>query len=109
MIQVVILEAKDIIQKDDFVRQLSLTYVGQSDTLLTNSIYGNSRINRLGWIKAEEFCPGWVGETVGDFLETLADRQHKSNRHAIEVCSFEFIRGAIPKSHTEDFQENRRF
>ena len=91
------LEESDTIEATDWVRQLSLTYTGQSDYLETTSIYGGGRINRTGWMTAAEVCPYWVGRTVGEFNEG-ADFKH---RHQSEVSAYEFIRGDIPVSHVE--------
>lgn len=97
MITIHMLEDTDIIEATDWVRQLSLTYDGQSDTLLTTGTYGGTRINRLGWMLAAEVCPAWIGNTVGEF-NTGMDFKH---RHMTEVSQYEFVRGAIPKSHQE--------
>lgn len=67
MITVYMLENNDVIQATDFVRQLRLTYEGQSDYLVTTSAYGGTRINRTGWMRAEEVCPYWVGKKVDAF------------------------------------------
>lgn len=98
MIAVHILERADVIQSTDFVRQLSLTYEGQSDYLAANATYGGGRINRLGWIPAKEVCPFWVGKTVGEFNDAMAGFL---GRHESEVAAYEFIRGPIPSSHWE--------
>jgi hypothetical protein len=97
MISIQMLEDSDIIEATDWVRQLSLTYDGQSDTLLTTGTYGGSRINRLGWMLAAEVCPAFVGKTVGKFNRGM-DFKH---RHMTEVSQYEFIRGNVPKSHLE--------
>lgn len=97
MITVYMLENNDVIQATDFVRQLRLTYTGQSDYLETTSTYGGSRINRTGWMRAEEVCPYWVGKKVGAFNKGM-DFNH---RHMSEVSAYEFIRGDVPQSHWE--------
>ena len=97
MITIHMLEDSDIIEGTDFVRQLSLTFVGQSDTLMTTSTYGGTRINRTGWMLAAEVCPAFVGKTVIEFNRGM-DFKH---RHHIEVSQYEFIRGDIPLSHQE--------
>lgn len=97
MISVSILEDIDVIQSTDYVRQLSLTFEGQSDYLATTATYGGGAINRLGWIPAKYFCPFWVGKTVKEFRS----RMEATGRHSSEVCDYEFIRGDIPKSHLE--------
>ncbi len=97
MIGVSILEKDDVIQSDDWVRQLSLTFTGQSDYLATNSTYGGSPMNRLGWIPAWVFCPAFVGKTVGKFRRTMLG----VDRHAVEISDYEFVRGDVPKHHQE--------
>lgn len=97
MITVYMLENNDVIQATDFVRQLRLTYEGQSDYLVTTSAYGGTRINRTGWMRAEEVCPYWVGKKVGAFNKGM-DFNH---RHMSEVSAYEFIRGDVPQSHWE--------
>lgn len=97
MIAVGILEDHDTIDADDCVRQLSLIFTGQSDYLATTSTYGGSPINRLGWIRADTFCPFWVGKKVGDFRRAMLGR----DRHATEVSDYEFVRGPVPKLHME--------
>lgn len=94
MINLKMLEAQDVIEADDFARQLGLDYVGQSDYIETTSPYGGGRINRLGWIKASEVCPHWVGKTVGEFNKGLGKLHNQYH-------PYEFIRGAIPESHQE--------
>lgn len=83
-----ILEPSDRIEAGDLVRQLALSYEGQSDYLATNATYGGGRINRLGWIAVGEFCPAWIGKTVGEFNRALR-------------ASHEFVRGPVPKAHLE--------
>jgi hypothetical protein len=97
MISIAMLEDNDVIQADDFVRQLSLIYTGQSDYLATNATYGGSPMNRLGWIPAKYMCPAWVNKTVGEFNQAMMGR----DRHATEKSVYEFIRGAVPKDHCE--------
>jgi hypothetical protein len=98
MISVQILEDDDVILADDLVRQLSLTYTGQSDYLATTATYGGGPINRLGWIRADVVCPFWVGKAVGKFRKAMLGR----DRHACEISNYEFVRGPVPKSHMED-------
>lgn len=97
MIPIFVLEDSDVIKEDDLVRQLSLVYDGQSDYLATNSTYGGSPMNRLGWIPARVFCPAWVDKTVGDFRRTMLGR----DRHATEMSDYEFVRGPVPLHHRE--------
>jgi hypothetical protein len=97
MITIQMLEDADTIEATDYVRQLSLTFNGQSDTLETTSTYGGSRTNRLGWMLAAEVCPAFVGKTVGEFNRGM-DFKH---RHYIEVSQYEFIRGNVPITHHE--------
>lgn len=97
MIAVHILEHHDVIQETDYVRQLSLVFDGQSDSLITTNPYSGHRINRLGWILASEECPYWVGRTVGEYN----DGMQFDGRHDSELCRYEFIRGEIPDSHLE--------
>lgn len=92
-----LLEPDDTITADCFVRQLSLVFDGQSDYLSTKSTYGGSPLNRLGWIPAREFCPAWVGKTVGEFLKAM----NPDHRHASEKCGYEFVVGDLPRSHIE--------
>lgn len=104
MIVVNILEDQDTIQPDDFVRQLHLTFTGQSDYLETNSTYGGFPVNRLGWVPAKFICPYWVGKTVGEFRNKMLGR----NRHAVELSDYEFIRGKVPASHCEKLTKEER-
>jgi hypothetical protein len=97
MISVNILEDSDIIERDDWVRQLSLVYTGQSDYLATNATYGGGAMNRLGWTPAWVVCPFWVGKQVGAFRKKMLGR----DRHAVEMSDYEFVRGAVPKLHQE--------
>lgn len=90
MITVQILERFDVIEANDFARPLNLMYEGQSDYLMTNSTYGGTPINRLGWMRAKFVCPFWVGKTVGEFLECFD-----------AFNSFEFVRGDVPIQHQE--------
>lgn len=85
-----ILEPSDVIQADDFIRQLFLDYDGQSDYLPTSSAYSGRRINRLGWIRASEMCPAWVGKSV-----------QNACMDEFNTPSHEFMRGDIPRSHWE--------
>lgn len=79
------------IRAGDWVRQLNLSYEGQSDYLATNSTYGGSRINRLGWMRADEVCPGWVGKSVVEFGKAMKEIGLR----------YEFVRGAVPATHVE--------
>lgn len=97
MIDLQMLEADDVIQATDFVRQLNLTFPGQSDDLETTSMYGGGRINRVGWMLAAEVCPYFVGKTLGE-LNRGVNFKH---RHMTEVTQYEIIRGAIPYDHWE--------
>lgn len=103
MITVQILEDEDRILKEDFVRQLSLTFEGQSDYLATSSTYGGSAVNRLGWVPAKYHCPAWVGKTVGEFRKAVL----KLGRHSTETCNYEFIRGKIPANHLEKLTKSQ--
>ena len=97
LIQINLLEDSDVIRPNDWVRQLQLTFTGQSDYLATNSTYGGSPINRVGWIPARYTCPYWVGKTVGEFRNKMLGL----DRHAVEMTDYEFARGDIPKHHLE--------
>lgn len=97
MITIQLLESGDIITADCFVRQLSLTFDGQSDYLITKGGYSGAPMNRLGWIHASEFCPAWVGKTVGEFNKAM----NPVHRHATEKCKYEFVVGDLPHSHIE--------
>jgi hypothetical protein len=94
MIQINLLEDTDVIQENDYVRQLQLFYNGQSDYVQTTSSYGGRPINRLGWIKAKYFCPHWVGEKVKDFVDGVS-----------KFYNVEFIRGDISKEHIEPLKK----
>lgn len=96
MIPVNILEPTDIIQSTDWVRQLSLTYEGQSDYLQTTSTYAGTPINRLGWLLAKDVCPAFVGRSVSDFFSAIKKFYLTSDKH-----SYEFLRGDIPNRHKE--------
>lgn len=96
MIQIHLLEDFDIIKPDDLCRQLELDYDGQSDHLIFTSPYSGTKINRLGWLRAKNVCPYWIGKTVGDFNSKLTS---KSNHH--KHSPYEFVRGNIPLSHME--------
>ena len=93
MIQIQLLEMTDKIKADDWVRPLKLEYNGQSDNLHTTSTYGGSRINRLGWIKASEYMPYWVGKTLKQFYNT---------KWLYPPPQLEIVRGPIPFHHQED-------
>ena len=93
MIQLQLLELTDIIQADDWVRPLKLIYDGQSDYLQTSSTYGGCRINRLGWIKASEYIPYWVGKTL---------KQYYNKKWSYPPPQLEIVRGQIPFHHQED-------
>lgn len=80
-----LLDKDDVIQPNDYVRQLNLSYNGQSDYLQTTSTYGGCPINRLKWIPAKYMCPAYVGKTVKEFNNG----------------QFEFIRGKVPEEHLE--------
>jgi hypothetical protein len=97
MIHVFILEDHDIIEHTDFVRQLSLTYTGQSDYVQTSSTYSGSPINRQGWMPAWISCPYWIGKTVGEFRRGAL----KIGKHDCETTNYEFVRGPIPDGHLE--------
>jgi len=92
-----LLEPDDTITADCFVRQLSLVFDGQSDYLPTKSTYSGFPLNRLGWIPASEYCPAWIGKTVGEFNKAM----NKPHRHASEKCGYEFVVGDLPRSHIE--------
>jgi hypothetical protein len=98
-ISVQILEPDDVLKKDDHVRQLFQTFEGQSDYLATISTYGGGRINRLGWMKAEEVCPFWVGKPIKEFLNALYGMQ--SGLYTKNRVPYEFIRGPVPQLHWE--------
>ena len=104
MIEVSILEDTDVIKENDFARQLSLVYDGQSDYLATNATYGGSPMNRLGWMPAKFVCPAWVGKTVGEFRKTMLGR----DRHTVEMSNYEFVRGKVPTSHYERLTKEER-
>lgn len=96
MIQVAILEDEDTILGTDFVRQLKLEYVGQSDVLLLENNYSRKPINYLTWLEVSRAgMDYWVGRTVGEFRSGMLamEKQHQP------VSDYEFIRGEIPKSH----------
>jgi len=97
MISVNILENNDVIQDDDWVRQLNLIYDGQSDTLATNGTYSGMPMNRTRWIPARVFCPAWIGKLVGDFREAMMT----FDRHESETSDYEFVRGNVPSHHQE--------
>lgn len=92
-----ILEPDDTITADCFVRQLGLIFDGQSDYLSTKTTYSGSPLNRLGWIRASEYCPAWVGKTAGEFNKVM----NKAHRRASEKCGYEFVIGNLPRSHIE--------
>lgn len=106
MIATAILEGCDIVEAEDYVRQLSLIFTGQSDYLETTSTYGGGAVNRLGWIKVKHFCPAWVGKTVDEFHDALVVSR-TSKRHEVEMCYYEFIRGEIPRSHEERLSKDQ--
>lgn len=89
MITVQVLEPTDTIEPNDWVRQLSLHYDGQSDYLPRNNTYSGKPMNRMGWIIAQFVCPFWVGKTVSEFTERTG-------------LPYEFVRGPIPVSHQEE-------
>jgi len=100
VLDIQLLEESDTIRATDWIRQLSLIYTGQSDYLATSNTYGGSPMNRLGWIRVDHYCPFWVGKTVGEYNHAMEGK----DRHAVEKCQFEFIRGMIPKSHMESLK-----
>ena len=102
MISVNILENHDVIQDDDWVRQLSLIYEGQSDALATNGTYSGMPMNRTKWIPARVCCPAWIGESVGNFRECMLG----FDRHESEISDFEFVRGNVPAHHQEPLTEH---
>ena len=95
-VTVQILGSTDIIRSTDYVRQLSLTYDGQSDTVEQSATYGGAPINRLGWIPVAVSCPAWSGKTVQEFYDAVDRFYATRNKN-----SFEFIRGNIPLRHLE--------
>lgn len=97
MITVNILEAEDVILPTDYVRQLTLLYNGQSDYVETTSCYGGGRINRMGWIRADEAVPAWCGSTVGTITSRLAELAGGTRNGVL----YEFVRGSVPSAHLE--------
>lgn len=96
MIPIFILEDTDVILETDFVRQLSLEYVGQSDTLLEHNPYSGMPINYLPWLEVKRAgMPFFIGKTVGEYRKAMLglEKQHQP------VSNYEFARGNIPKSH----------
>jgi len=91
-----ILDGNDIIEPTDYARQLSLTWEGQSDYLQQNTTYGNSPINRLGWLPVTVTCPCWIGKTVKDFSDAMDKFYATAYKEP-----FEFIRGELPNRHLE--------
>lgn len=91
MKQIFILETNDEIEATDWVRQLEVEW-GHSDSLQTNSTYGGTPINRMGWIPVKWIMPYWVGSTVGDYLDAVK-------------LKYEFARGDLPQSHLEELTD----
>ncbi len=90
MIEVSMLEPGDVIQATDLVRQLDHLIDGQSDYVQFTSAFSGRPINRMRWQHAQDFCPFWVGKTVGAFVEAMNKRADHG---------YEFLRGTVPDSH----------
>lgn len=90
MIEVSILEADDVIEATDLVRQLDHLIEGQSDYIQFTSAYSGRPINRMRWQTTQDFCPAWVGKKVGVFIKAMNMRSDHG---------YEFVRGPAPKSH----------
>lgn len=91
MISVNILEDHDIIQESDYCRPLSITTItSYSDFISFTNTYSGQPENNVKWLTAKQTIPFWVGRQVQEFNNRMYD---------ISGQRYEFIRGAIPKSH----------
>jgi len=106
MIKLSLLEDTDTILATDYVRQLDLEYVGQSDTLFTQSTYSGIPINHLRWLEVSRAgMDFWIGKSVGEFRERMLamEKQHQP------VSDYEFIRGNVPQSHVLPETEQEKY
>jgi hypothetical protein len=85
MIQVVVLEASDIVLATDYCRPLSLSS-GYDDGYSFTSMYSGRPINNVKWTRVEQvFGPVWFNKSVETLNEALG--------------LHEFIRGKLPETH----------
>jgi len=96
MKQVYILEDNDILQENDWCRQLGIAREGQSDIVSDWGTYGGQPINRMKWIPVSIILPYWVGKTVGEYNNGL-------DKLIYYHPKFEFLRGELPKHHIETY------
>lgn len=79
--------------KDMYCRPLEASFIGQSDTFMTESTYAGSPINNFKWTPITEVLGEcWMGTTIEEYeakLETLVHRH----------VPYEWCRGNLPPSH----------
>ena len=82
-----ILGEDEIITEDLFIRPLTFSSTGLSDTHFTTNCFSDSPINNYKWTKVLR-CLGkyWLGKTVGEYNEGTS-------------IPYEFVRGELPASH----------
>lgn len=79
----------DIIIKGDWCRPLFLSTMsgGMSDSYAFSDI-GGAPTNNTRWCRVERIMPFWIGSTVGNYNNKMA-----------EFNEWEFVRGKLPASH----------
>lgn len=91
MKSVFVLEAHDVIDKNDWCRPLEITSMdgGRSDYFSFKNQYSGTPQNNVKWVRVkDQFGSIWFGKTVLEFTKM--------------GLLYEFIRGDIPKSHAEN-------
>ena len=89
MITLQLLEAKDIVEPEDWCRPLSLTTMsgGYSDYYSFKSQYSGAPENNVKWVKVKYILgQGWHGQTVAQIDKELG-----------KFVKYEFVRGDIPR------------
>jgi len=90
MITIQLLEDDDIIQSSDWCRPMVILPADSwSDTILFNDTYSGHPENNVTWLTAQQCCAAWIGNTVKEFNDALANC----------VVWHEFVRGPIPVHH----------
>jgi uncharacterized protein (DUF3820 family) len=87
------LEGRDVIQRGDYCRPLSLVYEGQSDYLQTTNPYGGGPMNNTKWLQVERAgMDAWIGKEVGAFNRAMGGlgKPHQG------TTLYEFVRGELP-------------
>jgi hypothetical protein len=99
MIQIFLLEERDIINPNDWCRPLNLCTISlQGDSYSFESTYTGRPVNNLKWVKVKDAIGScWFGKTIGEFNNPPMSIQQPQY--------YEFMRGSFPLNHVLDMKK----